>query len=602
MIKAYYDDLNRIVLKGVQDRMIVKFLNACVELSGVISSKTVMHTQKLDVGKPHYVNVDGENIAVEMRGIVKTPWFKETYQSDEKLGSTVENGTTTFRLYAPTAHEVNLLLFDDVIAMTRNQSGIYEHQVNDNLHGKPYLYEVVRYGERFKITDPYAKASLPNRSGSVVVDFGFYKSDKPRFKASDNPIILELSVRDFSMDPEVPFVNRGKFLGLLESHGKYGMNHVLDLGVTHIQLMPVADFETVNELNPFERYNWGYDTMQSMSFEGSYSSNVLNPLQVIEDFRKVVDEYHAQNIGVNLDVVFNHVYDVKTHPLHISVPYYFFRYDENYELSNGSFCGNELASEMPMTRRYIVDSVVHFVENFDIDGIRFDLMGLSDIETMNRVSKSVRELKQCVMLYGEGWSMPTVLPEAEHSSMKNVRKMSGIGHFNDRFRNALIGEMDASRMGLDVNTASLADINEILNRSYELLEVPEQSINYAECHDNYTLADRLMKNGLDERYAFPMNALVILGRGIPFLQIGQSFFRNKQGHENTYNLSDDVNAIKWHYLDTYESLNTATKTWIKLRQAHPGWIFEIANNVMVDEKNQKLYISKNSLISGDFQN
>lgn len=572
MIQVFYDDLGLINIESQSKVKEVKYQNKTL-----LRSENGYSCSHLDIKKQHYINVDGSDYPVNMRGIVHTVWFEETFKFTGKLGSYIENGQTIFRVWAPTSHQALVLVNGLSYEMDDIGHGVYEYCFDSILEGARYTFELTRYEETFELTDPYAKASLPNRQGSVVIAEDKYKVTSDRFQASNKPILLEMSVRDFSMDDTVPFLHRGKFLGLMESHGNYGFQHILDLGVSHVQLMPVNDFETVDELNPFEKYNWGYDTMQYMALEGSYSSDVLNPIQGILDLKKVIDFYHANNIGVNLDFVFNHVYEVETHPLHQSLPYYFFRYDSKYNLSNGSFCGNEIASEKEMMRKLIVESCKYYVEVFDIDGFRFDLMGLLDVKTMNQVYQTVNSLGKTVMVYGEGWSMPTVLAKDYEASMANHSKMPGIAHFNDLFRDSLGGKVDGSTASVNFNSDSIDLLNSILNESYRILGDPNQSINYIECHDNYTLADRLIMSGKTIEDAAKLNEMVILSNGIPFIQIGQSFYRDKSGEENSYNLPDSINSIKWKNLDIYATLNESMKQAIQRRKQSNDSLFQVVD-------------------------
>lgn len=577
MIQAYYDDINLLIietdrpdLRSVQINGEELELQALMQLDGI--SQYRLNTEVLDVDTR--VSVDGEIVPVVFRGIVKTEWFMNRFDAtEEKLGSWVKANKTYFAVYAPVASQMTLKLDDKRYDMLKKDNGTFYLILDENYHGASYWFEVTINGETKSTTDPYAKASLPNRGGSVVVDFKALKLDIKKYQYKHSPIILEASVRDFSMDPEVDFKNRGQFLGMLESHGNYGMNHVVDLGITHLQLMPVADFQTVDELNPFDTYNWGYDTMQFMALEGSYSSNVHDPLQAIKDFAKLVDEYHRKNIGINLDVVFNHVYEVDDHPLHILVPYYYFRYLDNFELSNGSFCGNEIASEMPMCSKLIVESAEHFVKEFKIDGYRFDLMGLLDVDTMNKVYGNCYNHNKDIMIYGEGWSMPTVLPEYKHASMINFSQMARIGHFNDRFRDTVGGKESENDLGyadgrIEFTETIKAALSAYSDSTYafKLFDSSAQSINYVECHDNMTIADRVTKLGKGKKEGLFMMGLVILAQGIPFLQIGQSFFRNKKGDHNSYKSPDSVNRIEWALLDENKEMNDTVKKWIEIRK------------------------------------
>lgn len=570
MILAFYDYVRRITIESdVQINTCFYKKNELVNIETYERDGRIINVYISPTFEPHEeytLSVNGTSVFVEMRGIVKKTWFKETYRYDGKLGNWVENNTTHFAVYAPTTSKVSVLMNEQRYLMFRDATGVHHLELEGSFHGQAYLYEVVRYNKVKLTTDPYAKASVANREASVVVDESQIVKAKRDFVEHKNPIIAEMSVRDFSMDPEVPFSQRGKFLGMLESHGNYGFAHILDLGVTHVQLMPINDFATVNELNPTESYNWGYDPMQYLALEGSYSSNVHNPLQGINDLVQVVNAYHGKNIGVNVDVVFNHVYEVENHPFHILAPYYYFRYTRDYYLSNGSFCGNEVASEMPMARKHIIDACVHFVDWFAVDGYRFDLMGLLDIETMNELSAAVRELNPNAMIYGEGWRMPTVYKPSECATIDNAHKMKTIGFFNDTYRDSIGGRVNGETSSILMLHDQDGSICSLMNGNNNYPVPPEQSINYVECHDNYTLADRIAMHRLSPHDAQRITRVVIASKGIPFIQIGQTFFRNKKGDGNSYQSSDEVNRINWSMLDAYKDMNDDLSKWIHWRR------------------------------------
>lgn len=590
VIQAFYDDINLLVIEGLNDTPEVSINGKVLELINKEEDKLYFKTDTLEV--LDRLSIYNTTIPIVFRNVIRTNWFLSNFDAtDKKMGSWVEDDKTYFSVYAPLATSLRLLLGEEIFEMKREKEGHFTYVLDRNLHGKSYLYEIDIYDKISQITDPFAKASLPNRNASVVVDFEKLDLNVRELETVEDPIILEASVRDFSSDLKVKFKHPGKFLGMLESHGKYGMAHVLDLGITHLQLMPVNDFETVDELDQFKKYNWGYDPMQYMVLEGSYSSDIYDATQIIKDFAKLVDTYHKHGIGINLDVVFNHVYDVGTHPLHILFPYYHFRYTKDNYLSNGSFCGNEVASEMPMTRKLIVETALYFLETFKVDGYRFDLMGLTDVDTMNIISTRTQEINPKFMIYGEGWTMPTTLEKYRQASIDNQFQMPRIGHFNDRFRNVIGGDLNDKDLGYasgnfylveDVKAALTGNSdtscrNHIFNKS-------SQSINYVECHDNMTLADKIALGGGDEKEALFINAFIIFAQGIPFLQIGQSFFRNKKGEINTYKSSDEINHIDWSYLDKYEEMNNQVKEWIKLRKEiykfKEGYSFKQAYNLL----------------------
>lgn len=553
-MKLFYDDVNTINVEGYENQELIFNGN----ILDVKDNK--INIEVLDLSKRNIVTVDGVKQDIINRFIVKTDYFDEKYTDKEvKLGSIVNNDITTFNLWAPTAYAVNLLLEDETLSMTRSDKGVFSLSVDKDLSGVSYLYEVHRDGDVFKTCDPYAKATLPNRKASVVTNLSF---DKVPVKAKSD-VILEMHIRDFSMDPEVPFNQRGKFLGLLESHGNYGHAHVKDLGVGIIQLQPVTDFETVDELNPLDAYNWGYDPMQFFAIEGSYSSNIDDAQQVLKDFSTVVNQYHRDGFKVTMDVVYNHIYEVEGSSLNSVLPYYYFRYVDG-KLSDGTYCGNEIASEFTMVRKFIKDACIYFVEQFDIDGYRFDLMGITDIQTMNEIYTELKAIKDDIFLYGEGWNMECGIEESNRATMQNHNKLEGYAFFNDLFRNTVGGSLDGSDTGI-LNPKNHDVIQDVLNGSSSIFNSPSQSINYVECHDNYALADKLyiMNLGIEEAKVY--NAATILSKGHPFLQIGQSFFRNKQGVENSYKSPDSINRIEWSYLDTYKELNDFTKDQIEKR-------------------------------------
>lgn len=587
-MKAYYDDLHVINLYSdipVKEKiMLGETPLEIVRLEEVSGGWLyVLHTEQLVLGEAISLLIGRKLIRVQPRMIVKTPWFEDTYNAkNEKLGAWVENGNTHFAVWAPTAYSVFLNLDTVVHAMKRHSNGVFTLSLPKNLHGSVYDFSVRTHEILERTTDPYAKASLPNRSGSVVIDFTRLNLEVESLQSVDSPIICETHVRDFSMDPEVPFYHRGKFLGLLESHDNYGMKHLIDLGVTHIQLLPISDYETVDELNPFEEYNWGYDTMQYMVLEGSYSSDVMNPSAILEDFARLVDGYHKESIGVNMDMVFNHVYRQETHPLHILVPYYYFRYNEDYTLSDGSFCGNELATEMLMCRKLVLDTCEYFVSQFKIDGFRFDLMGLMDIKTI----QELRSLLPDTALYGEGWHMPTVLKSQYCATLENQDKLPSIGFFNDVFRNTIGGALDGKDLGfagdrpvkLEHVIASICGNSDPGQRP-KMFEHSMQSINYVECHDNLTVADRVTQNNKDTSAALFMLGLVIMSQGTAFIQIGQSFFRDKKGDSNSYQSNDSINQVTWSNLDVYHQMNETVKSWIHIRKEmyrhYEGYSFKV---------------------------
>lgn len=569
-MKLYLDDLNLITIEN--------YNNETIEYNGKVLevNNGQAYINDVELGQHLVCLVDGKEVSVEVRFYVKTDHFDQKYtNSSQVLGSVVKDETTTFTLWAPTAYKVNLLIDEHAFEMNRDAQGFYSITLENDCSGTAYLYEVYRDGQVIRTCDPYAKATLPNRKASVVTNLSF---DKVEFQQKSD-VILEMHVRDFSMDPEVPFKHRGQFLGMLESHGHYGYQHVKDLGVGVLQLQPVTDFETVDELDPLSAYNWGYDPMQFFALEGSYSSNIQDPQQVLRDFSTLVNQYHRDGFAVTMDVVYNHIYEVEGSSLGACVPYYYFRYVDG-KLSDGTFCGNEIASEFTMVRKFIKDACIYFVEQFDIDGYRFDLMGITDIVTMNEIRDELLKIKPHIFLYGEGWNMASGLNESDRATMQNHKALPGYAYFNDLFRNEVGGSLDASDLGILDNPDSEI-MNDVLNGSTSIFDSPQQSINYVECHDNYTTADKLAILNLGVKEAEQLIKATVLAKGHPFLQIGQSFYRNKQGVENSYKSPDSINMIRWSYLDKYKELNDFTISQIKLRKSLEPYSIEFSDNLVI---------------------
>lgn len=566
-MRLFYDDLLQITVEEI-DEEITFYIEDKEYL--VSKNKNIIYLDEpFELGKQiRAYDEYGRNYAVYPRFIVQTDYFEENYtDSNVRLGSYLDAKTSVFRLWAPTAHRVYLWLDGKEYPMKRMEKGFYEISFAKNCHGQSYFYEIAIADEIYRSEDPYAIASLPNRKASVFCDLNQLELDICEgFTVNENETILEVHVRDFSMDPKIPFQYRGQFLGLLESYGGKGYKHILDLGVDWIQLMPVNDFATVDEYNPNKRYNWGYDPMQFFVLEGSYSSNIDDPFQVMRDFAKVVDQYHKDGLKVSVDVVFNHVYEAEESSFHKTVPYYYFRYHPQGTLSNGSFCGNEFASEKIMASKLIVEVCEYFTHVFKIDGYRFDLMGLLDQKTMQAIQSSLPH----VFLYGEGWSMPSIYDEAFYARLSQAKKQTSLAYFNDRSRDFIAGALDASKEGiLDFENLDMEKALIYLTGDLENMAHAQQNIHYIECHDNLTLADRLVLQKHTEKEAQFLMEVLLASQGHVLLQIGQSFFRSKQFLANTYRSPDEINHIEWERLSQYQSLNESISQAIKIRR-HRG--------------------------------
>ena len=392
-----------------------------------------------------------------------------------------------------------------------------------------------------------------------------------------------MSVRDFSMQKEAGFTYSGKFKSLTESpdlqEHTLGMDYVKQLGITHIQLMPVYDFGSVDENHPELVYNWGYDPMQYNLPDGSFATNPHDPYTRIVELQEAIAAYHQADISVIMDVVYNHVYNPKTYAFEKIVPGYFFRYNHNGNLTNGTFCGNDVASERAMVRSYIKHSLKQWLTIYGFDGFRFDLMGILDIETMKQIAEELKSLYPNVYLYGEGWRMNTGLDSNRLAHQFNADKLPSYGFFNDHFRNTIKATIAEGQQLSEVH--SLNSIENVLTANIgfsgtgtEHFIAPQQAINYVECHDDATAFDYFAiqnpKIDLKERLDNARLALhlSLLAQGVPFIHSGQEFFRSKNLMDNTYNAQDAINRLDWLRSIEYEKDVDFVRQLIQFRKAN----------------------------------
>lgn len=517
-----------------------------------------------------------------------------------QLGAIYTEEGTEFKLWAPTASQVELLIYEsnygplvESYVMEKSETeALWSYYLPGNQHGLTYRYRLIFVGGMVNTSvDPYSKAVTVNGARSVVLNLektnpeGWGERMAP-FEDQSQAIIYEAHVRDFTVSNSSSIINKGKFLGVIEEgavndYGSpAGLDYLKELGVTHVEFLPMFDFQTVDEtVYKPTQYNWGYDPLNYNAPEGSYATDAYNPEVRIRELKAMIKKLHDAGIRVIMDVVYNHVYEVEQHSLHLTVPGYFFRYNEEGEFTNGTGVGNDTASERPMFRKYIVDSVTYWAEEFHIDGFRFDLMGIHDIVTMNEVRKSLDEIDPTIMLFGEGWNLYTPLAEHEVANQNNAHVMPRIGQFNDGIREALKGnDFDPQARGF-INGAWYMEQSLISNfmaaldlRSY--IE-PTQLIQYVEAHDNYTLYDRLKAAdpGLDEETIVKRHELastiILLAQGIPFIHAGQEFLRSKQGVRDSYNSPDHINEIDWNRQETYRHSVNLVKNLIQLRKQEP---------------------------------
>ena len=531
--------------------------------------------------------------------------FKEfdtmfSYAGDD-LGSTYTPEETTFVVWAPLSPSVVLKIENDnhefeQYPMVRADRGTYRLTLKGDYKNRLYNYLVENNGVVRETTDVYGKGSSLNSQHSAVIDFNeVNRLGKVAFANANlkpvESVIYEVHIRDFTEDKNTDVVEKGKYLGFVEEgrltkkRHPAGLDYLSFLGITHVQLQPIHDVNNVPEDNPKLRYNWGYDPCNYFALEGAYSSHPEIPASRIEEFKTMVNKLHERNIGVIIDVVYNHCYEWLYTCFEKTVPGYYFRKKRDGIFSSCSGCGNDIASERPMVRKMIVDSVKYLFEEFDIDGLRFDLMGLLDITTMKEVETAVRAIKPNAFLYGEGWNMGMQIPESERASSDNADKLPGYGFFNDAYRDIIKGPTFPDKITekgfANGNLDYYFGLEYIMNGSVRDMlyrhkfNDANQSINYAECHDNNTLFDKFVKSNPDEdeetlyQRVQLTNYLILLSFGVPFFHMGQEIGQSKLGLDNTYNLLK-INNMQWNLVDQNFEMVTHFAQRVKLRRLCPN--------------------------------
>lgn len=592
--------------------------------NGQLSELSVVHTESigthlkyiakinapLTLGTTYYIISSAKQWTdLQIGAVIRTKEFDEAYYFEEKLGCIYHESNTIFRLWAPTATASKVKLKNAaageelIFQMNRRERGVFEATVYGNIEGWEYLYEVCVNLHWKQTVDPYAEAVTANGEKGIVIDQKKTAVDRFHPVILNHPadaIIYETHIRDFSIHPNSGISNKGKYLAFTEHKTctkegySTGAGYVKEIGVTHIEMLPFNDFAGVDEYNPSESYNWGYNPIHFNVPEGSYATKPDDPYSRIIELKKAIQSLHKEGLGVIKDVVYNHVYDRIKSPLELTVPGYFFRYNENGTPSNGTGVGNDIASERLMARRFIIDSIVHWVREYDVDGLRFDLMGILDIETMKQIKKKLNEVKPGMLIFGEGWNLATPLGDHEKAIIANSDKMPGIGFFNDKFRDSVKG----STFSLPERGFALGNNHKIHSLKQEIAGSgvsPSQSVNYVESHDNHTFWDKMEKacpeeneetKRLRQRLAL---SIVLLSPGIPFIHSGQEFFRTKFGHENSYCAGDDINRIDWEKRAAYHGDINYFKNMVALRKRHPAFRLrsraEISNHLEFIEGN-----------------
>lgn len=548
---------------------------------------------------------------------------------------------TKFSLWAPTADEVRLMLFDsgdkghayETVSLNPSEDGTWTVSVDKNLQGKFYTFNV-KVNDKWLGDTPGINAHAVGVNGkrAAIIDLkstdpeGWLEDKRPELKSPADIILYEMHHRDFSVDSTSGIKNKGKFLALTEygtmNADKYltGIDHLIELGVTHVHLLPSYDYASVDESALSDnKYNWGYDPQNYNVPDGSYSTDPYNPATRIKEFKQMVQALHKAGIRVVLDVVYNHTFNVPESNFERTVPGYFYRQKPDGTLANGSGCGNETASDRPMMRKYMIESALHWVNEYHLDGFRFDLMGIHDIETMNEIRQAVNKVDPSIYIYGEGWAAETPQYAADSLAMKvNVNKMPGIAAFSDELRDALRGPFSDNHKGAFlgglpggetsikfgiVGAVQHPQVNyDSVNYSKAPWALqPTQMISYVSCHDDMCLVDRLKSSipDITPEQLVKLDKLaqtvVFTSQGVPFILAGEEVMRDKKGVHNSYQSPDSVNAIDWRRKTTNGDVFMYYKQLIDLRKSHPA--FRMGDADMVRKHLEFLPVEGSNLVA-----
>ena len=587
--------------------------------------------------------------------------FDEEYYYDGQLGAIYSSSSTTFKVWSPVSTKIEVIVYasgtpkslsvekgnDTAVVtkeMTKGEKGVFSATIDGDLEGKYYTYKVYNCNnpQGAEIVDPYAKSAGINGLRGMIVDFS---KTNPENWASVTPhqydrkslTIYELHVADLTSSTTWggTEANAKKFLGLQEAGTTYtkdgktvttGFDHIKELGVNAVQLLPIFD-QANDEVNP--EFNWGYNPLNYNCLEGSYSSDAYDGYARIKEFKKVVKAYNEAGINIIMDVVYNHTNSVAGTNFDVLMPGYYFRYNSEGVLYNGSGCGNETASEHLMFRKFMIDSTSFWMEEYKLGGFRFDLMGLHDLTTMSKIVEECEKINPKATIFGEPWTGGTSgLASSQQAIQANQQRYEGFGCFNDKFRDELV------KGGL----SSATDLSWISSTKYNMSDleviaagfkgttklslstiVPDKTVNYATCHDNYTLYDRFKAAGITDKavlkkMAMLANSMVFTSNGTTFMLSGEEFLRSKAGNSNSYNASYKINELNYELkVDNYDmfenykklisfkqsckALQVSDPSTITVNQYNSGNTFEI---IVRDETNHKEYhiIHNNGILKG----
>ena len=641
---AYLDEMNvvtMIVPHVFEENIISSFVMECEGEGTPLSITEIIHLngsvkyicktlENVELGRQYWVKDSLQRKTdLQIGAVTRTDSFDQIFYYDGELGVQYKPEETLFKLWAPTATGVKLKLLNpngasqELFDLNRIENGVWTASIKRDVEYYRYTYLVCVNLQWKEAIDPYTVSVTANGTEGVIIDLNKTKIPKrelPPLESAVDSVIYETHIRDFTIHPNSGVAQKGTYNGAAQLNTKgidgspTGLSYVKDLGITHLEFLPLHDFAGVDELGQKVEYNWGYNPLHYNVPDGSYSMDPSDPYKRINELKALVDTIHQNGMRVILDVVYNHVYERETSSFEKTVPGYFFRHDEHGMPANGTGVGNDVASERKMARKFIIDSVLFWLKEYRMDGFRFDLMGILDTETMNEIRKAIDEIDPSVLMIGEGWDLNTPLSAGKKANIQNQSKIPRIGQFNDEFRDSIKG-----------STFNLYDLGYALGNEHYfqhaihvlsgsigrgdqeegLFDEPIQTVNYVESHDNHTLWDKLSVCLSDEssetrrKYHLLATSMVILAQGIPFLHSGQEFFRTKKGIGNSYQSPNEINQLDWIQKSEYHESVEYIKGIIAIRKAHRA--FRLPSSALIRKHMHFLPIKK-PLIGWNLQN
>jgi len=572
MVKAYLDSYNKITIyvsknyyngkinslylltnygpEKLLDLILVNNTNSYNEYEITLNEEFV------ELGKEYYlVNEYGFKVLLQYRYITKDEKFRKETYTNEYLGCKYEKEYSEFSVWAPISSEVILVIDDSKHYKMERLDNIYRIRIEGDLEKANYYFLIKNNGKFSKVLDPYSYSYNIDQSASVVIDLNKVIESEQININKKSKVIYEVNVRDFTSLKN--FKYRSKFLGVIDEES---IEHLDNLGIEYLQLMPINYFNG-DVYNSDNFYNWGYNPYLFGVPHPNYVYSIEDSYAVINECKEMINGLHKKGIKVILDVVFNHVENREDNVLDVIVPYYYYLMKDN-KISNGSFCGFDLDSTAPMMNRLIKDMCKRWVKLYGADGFRFDLMGILNCKTMNEVYEEIKAINSNSFIYGEGWNMPSLMDDKDKATIANFNKIKNIAFFNDYYRESLKYDY----VGENVIKGDYLSNNKNYFKA-------NQSINYLECHDNYTYYDLQKYVELrDEKFAVKRqlfkNLVILLSNGYSFYHSGQEFFRTKLGVENSYCSGDNINGFDWNKLYKQDKEVNLIEKMIRIREKY----------------------------------